>query len=116
MEEESELGMERVISRILRWGVFVSAVLVLVGLALTAVTGDASHPYGLPDLEWIIWGDPFLEPSHVIYLGFMTLISTPMLRIVASILVFIKVHDGAFAAITSLVLLILILGFTMGVG
>ena len=44
MEEESELGMERVISRILRWGVFVSAVLVLVGLALTAVTGDASHP------------------------------------------------------------------------
>lgn len=116
MEEESEPGMEEIASRILRVGVFASAALVLIGLALTAVTGDTSHPYGLPDLHWIVWGDPFLEPSHIIYLGFMTLISTPVLNIVASILVFIKAGDGAFTTIASLVLLILILGFTLGVG
>jgi len=83
---------------------------------LTAITGDTSHPYGLPDLDWIIWGDPFLEPSHVIYLGFMILISTPVLNIIASILMFIKARDGTFAAIASLVLLILIVGFTLGIG
>ena len=116
MEEGSDLGMEDVISRILRLGVLASAALVLFGLALTAVTGDTSHPYGRPDLEWIIWGDPFLEPSHVIFLGFMILISTPMLRIVASILAFFKGRDGVFTTIASLVLLILIVGFTLGIG
>ena len=108
--------MERVTSHILRLGVLASAALILVGLALTAVTGDTSDPYGLPDPDWIFWGDPFLEPSHVIYLGFMTLISIPVLNVVASILVFVRARDGAFAAISSIVLIILILGFTMGAG
>ncbi|TET72005.1 DUF1634 domain-containing protein [Candidatus Bathyarchaeota archaeon] len=116
MEEGSEPGMEAIASRILRLGVFASAALVLIGLALTAVTGDTSNPYGLLDLDWIVWGDPFLEPSHIIYLGFMILILTPVLNIVALISVFIKARDGAFATIASLVLLILILGFTLGVG
>ncbi len=116
MEEGSDLGMEEIASRILRLGVIASAALVLIGLALTAITGDTSHPYGLPDLDWIIWGDPFLAPSHVIYLGFMILISTPVLNIIASILMFIKARDGTFAAIASLVLLILIVGFTLGIG
>jgi len=39
-----------------------------------------------------------------------------VLNIVALISVFIKARDGAFATIASLVLLILILGFTLGVG
>ena len=116
MEEGSEPGMEENASRILRLGVLASAALVLFGLALIAITGDTSHPYGLPDLDWIIWGDPFLAPSHVIYMGFMILISTPVLNIIASILMFIKARDGTFAAIASLVLLILIFGFTLGVG
>jgi len=108
--------MEEIASRILRLGVLASTALVLIGLALTAITGDTSHPYGLPDLDWIIRGDPFLAPSHIIYLGFIILISTPVLNIIASILMFIKARDGAFAAIASLVLLILIFGFTLGVG
>ena len=107
--------MEEIASRILRLGVLASAALVLIGLALTTITGDTSHPYGLPDLDWIIWGEPFLAPSHVIYMGFMILISTPVLNIVASILVFIKGRDGVFTTIASLVLLILILGFILGI-
>jgi uncharacterized membrane protein len=39
-----------------------------------------------------------------------------VLNIIASILMFVKARDGAFVAIASLVLLILIFGFTLGVG
>ena len=38
------------------------------------------------------------------------------LRIAASILMFLKVGDNVFAAITSLVMIILLLSFYLGVG
>ena len=108
--------MEDLVSNILRGGVLMSGVMILFGLTLTIVTGDTSCPNGNMDLDWLIMGDPFFAPSHILFLGFLTLISTPVLRIAASIYVYMKLHDNAFTTITTIVLLVLVVSFTLGIG
>lgn len=108
--------MEMTLSRVLRGGVALSALLLLTGLLLTAYTGDTSHPTGSLDPIWILWGDTFLEPSHLLFLGFLALIATPVLRIIYSVIIFAKKHDLIFTAITSSVLLILLVNFALGIG
>jgi uncharacterized membrane protein len=108
--------MEALVSTILRAGVLISAVLILFGLTLTVVTGDTSYPNGKMDLDWLIRGDPFFVPSHILLLGFLTLIATPVLRIAVSIYIYMKLHDNAFTTITTIVLLVLVVSFTLGIG
>ncbi len=108
--------MEALVSGILRAGVLISATLILFGMALTVVTGDTSCPNGNMDLAWLINGDPFFSPSHILFLGFLVLIATPVLRIVASIYVYAKLHDNAFTTITTIVLFVLVVSFTLGIG
>jgi len=108
--------MEALVSGILRAGVLISATLILFGLALTVVTGDTSCPNGNMDLAWLINGDPFFSPSHILFLGFLVLIATPVLRIGASIYVYTKLHDNAFTTITTIVLFVLVVSFTLGIG
>jgi uncharacterized membrane protein len=108
--------MERVVSYVLRAGVVISSALVVVGLVTLSLTGNTSNPNGVANLRWIIFGDPFLAPSHVLFLGFMILISTPVLRIIASILVYLRTRDVSFVTITVTVLLILAMSFTLGIG
>jgi uncharacterized membrane protein len=68
------------------------------------------------DIDWLIRGDPFFAPSHILFLGFLTLIATPVLRIAASIYVYTKLHDNAFTIITTIVLFVLMVSFTLGIG
>ena len=108
--------MEALVSTILRAGVLMSGALILFGLMLTIVTGDTSYPNGNMDIDWLIRGDPFFAPSHILFLGFLTLIATPVLRIAASIYVYTKLHDNAFTIITTIVLFVLMVSFTLGIG
>jgi uncharacterized membrane protein len=108
--------MEALVSTILRAGVLMSGALILFGLTLTIVTGDTSYPNGNMDIDWLIRGDPFFAPSHILFLGFLTLIATPVLRIAASIYVYTKLHDNAFTIITTIVLFVLMVSFTLGIG
>ena len=107
--------MEAFVTTILRACVLISAALILLGLTLTIVTGDTSFPNGNMDLDWLIMGDPFFAPSHILFLGFLTLIVTPVLRIVASIYVYTNLHDNAFTAITTIVLFVLVVSFALGI-
>jgi len=116
MEADSVRRMEETLSLLLKMGVLLSGTLVLLGLAVMAATGDTSCPYGVLGLRWMLLGDPFLEPSHVIFLGFTTLIATPVIRIIASAAMFYRARDRAFAVITATVLLILVISFVLGVG
>lgn len=116
MGSDSVRGMERTISLVLRVGVIVSFVLVIIGLVLVSITGDTSYPFGVPEFWWFIWGDPFLAPSHILFIGFMVLISTPVLRVIVSILMYLKTRDAMFSAITAAVLMILIMSFMLGIG
>ena len=108
--------MEALVSNILRAGVLMSGALILFGMMLTVVTGDTSCPNGNMDIDWLIRGDPFFAPSHILFLGFLTLIATPVLRIAASIYVYTKLHDNAFTIITTIVLFVLMVSFTLGIG
>lgn len=108
--------MEALVSTILRAGVLMSGGLILFGLMLTIVTGDTSYPNGNMEIDWLIRGDPFFAPSHILFLGFLTLIATPVLRIAASIYVYTKLHDNAFTIITTIVLFVLMVSFTLGIG
>ena len=116
MEADSVRRMEGTLSLLLRAGVLLSGAIVLLGLAIMAATGDTSCSRGVLDLRWMLLGDPFLEPSHVIFLGFITLIATPVIRIAASVTMFYRARDRAFAVITATVLLILVISFVLGVG
>jgi uncharacterized membrane protein len=108
--------LEIMVSRLLRTGVLASGLLMVVGLGLLWATGDASCPAGVMSVSWMLFGDPFLEPSHVLFLGFFILIATPLLRIVASATAHIVERDLVFALLNVSVLLILAVSFVLGVG
>ena len=108
--------MELFISRLMRASVSLSGVIIFIGLILFMVTGNNSGPVDVFELNWIMFGAPFLEPSHVIFLGFMVLVVTPLLRIVASAVVFFVSKDWTFTVITSMVLSVLVLSMILGVG
>ncbi len=109
-------NMELFISRLMRASVSLSGVIIFIGLVLFMVTGDNSCPVDMFELNWMIFGAPFLEPSHVIFLGFMVLVGTPLLRIVASVAVFFVSKDWTFTVITGMVLSVLVLSMLLGVG
>ncbi len=109
-------AMELFVSKLLRGGVLASGVLMVMGLGLLATTGDMSSPYGVPTVEWFIRGSPFLEPSHVLYLGFLALIGTPLVRIMASTYTYYRSGDTSFTLITGVVLVVLVVSMVLGVG
>jgi uncharacterized membrane protein len=90
--------------------------LIFMGMGLFLWTKDNSCPYGIMSLDWILWGNPFLEPSHVIFIGLLILIVTPLIRVFASIIAYIIDRDWTYVIITSTVLVILITGMILGVG
>lgn len=108
--------MEKALSWVLRIGVALSGVLVIVGLTLMFVTKNTSNPFGVMDLEWIIRGNSFFDPSHILFLGYAVLLLTPLLRVAVSILLYLKAHDIPFTAITLIVFVILIISMTIGIG
>lgn len=97
-------------------GVLICAVLIISGLALMSITGDISDQFCVMEPGWIIWGSPFLQPSHVLFLGFAVLIMTPIIRVAVSILIYLKTRDVPFTAITITVLLILLISVIFGIG
>ena len=109
-------AMENFIAQLLRVGVLLCGVLLVAGLGLLWATGDTSCPTGVMSFSWVLRGSPFLEPSHVIYLGFLVLIGTPLLRIVASTIMYFSMRDWVFTTITGVVLVILMASMTLGIG
>jgi uncharacterized membrane protein len=108
--------LELFISNVLRIGVVVSGALIISGLTLYLATGDVCYPNGEATLSWIINGDPFFAPSHILFIGFLTLVATPLLRVAVSVLVYVVERDWIYTAITGFVLTILIIGMVLGLG
>ena len=108
--------LELFISNVLRIGVAVSGVLIIIGLGLFMVSGDNSYPTGEASLHWILYGDPFFAPSHILFLGFITLVATPLLRVAASVIAYIIEKDWIYTAITGFVLVVLVIGMVLGLG
>lgn len=113
---------ELVISNVLRWGVFISAFIMFLGLGdfylqyLTRPSFSAlSHPYP-HDLAALGTGLTRLDPAAIMVLGLLLLLATPVLRVAVSIVAFGLERDWRYVGITALVLFILVMSFLFGKG
>ena len=97
-------------------GVRMSAVLIVLGLAMMIATEDTSNPYGVLELDRRFSGDLTVSPSHVLFLGFTVLVATPILNVASAAFLFFRGRDNSLAVITTFVLLILIVSLTLNVG
>lgn len=111
---------ELIISGVLRGGVLLSAGFIATGViifyasgAWRSPTADRAFPHTVVS-AWV--GALHGEPLAIIALGLLVLLATPVLRVAVSIVAFLLEHDRLYAAITALVLLILIVSFFLGRG
>ncbi|MBS7576324.1 MULTISPECIES: DUF1634 domain-containing protein [unclassified Enterococcus] len=114
--KDEMLDVEKIIGQLLRIGVFISVIIMVIGMILLFATGKSgypanSYPVGLSD---IIDGCLSLKPFALMMLGLFCLILTPVLRVLASIIAFAIEKDYLYVAITILVLLILVVAIFVG--
>ena len=104
------------ISRTLRLGVAISAVITGFGLLLFVLTGDSGYPLErFPTSLSEIFKGLFAFKSYAIMLsGLFVLILTPVLRVGVSIITFLGEKDYLYVIITTTVFVILIIGFFLG--
>jgi uncharacterized membrane protein len=115
------------IARILRYGVVLSSAVVAAGLALMLLAPPPGTPATLQGTLAANFGRPTLNPSvllsgighgdpvSVLQLGMLILIATPIARVAASVLLFLRERDMLYVGITLLVLGMLLLGvFVVG--
>jgi uncharacterized membrane protein len=104
--------MARFISDVLRYGVAISALLGVLGLALLlsgpASVFSAATEHGAPFsahafVEGLFQG----HAVDILLLGFMVLIATPLARVVTSVVMFARVRDRPFTILTLTVLVLL---------
>jgi uncharacterized membrane protein len=113
--------LNSVISGVLKYGVIISTVLLLTGLALVILEKPAGLPTSVEQLISTNYGKPTLDagqllsgaaqgtPIFVIQLGLVVLLATPIVRVLASVIVFAVERDRTYVAITLIVLMILLL-------
>lgn len=93
---ESVERVELAISRLLRVGTAVATLLMGIGLAL------------------ILTGSPTIIGPELITAGLITLVCTPLLRVAAALLIYLRIGDLTYVVISSLVLVIVFIGIFLG--
>ncbi len=120
MASEADLNMEIAISRMLRAGVSVAAIVVLAGAALYlrqahGVAPDYRYFHGIArpaaDFLPVFEGVRRLESRSIIQLGILLLIATPILRVAYCVYGFAAQKDRIYVAISSVVLAVLLYSF-----
>lgn len=112
------------ISTLLRWGVRASLVLVVVGTlisfafdgvssqTLNQLSGEAAtFPLSV---RWLARALESGEGRALIVLGLLLLIATPVLRVLLSLVVFVRQRERVYVLITAVVLMLLLLSFILG--
>lgn len=107
--------LNEVVHSVLILGLAISTVLMLAGVGL-ALFEQRDLPTAVPDIGDVVGRVLALRPSGFLALGLLILIATPILRVVGSIGAFVYERDWRFAAITSLVLGILVISLFLGRG
>ena len=115
------------ISRLLRGGVTISIAIVLSGVLITfwhhptylssrpalgQLTGPAAvFPHTIPA---VLHGAARRQGQAIVMIGLLLLIATPVARVAFSIVVFALQGDRLYVAITTTVLILLIISFVVG--
>ena len=121
---------ERAISRVLRAGVLLSLACLVSGTVLMLLQRDGGFLSDPAALAPLLSGDAGAAPpwQHLVprlmqgrgealaTVGLLVLILTPVVRVAISIRAFVVQHDRVYTAITSLVLLLLLISFALGAG
>ena len=103
--------IERNIGICMRVGVILAAAIMLFGFALLLLNINQFASFDSFTIKEIIFGLSSLNPYSYLSLGIFVLILTPIIRVVASIILFIKEKNVLYSLITTAVLLILVLSF-----
>ncbi|MDA4111803.1 MAG: DUF1634 domain-containing protein [Thaumarchaeota archaeon] len=125
--------MQTVLARTLLYGVVLSTVIIVIGLAAMALSnktgylcdnsGDSLNcllnynPSAIPhgdypnNLVALASGLEQLKPFSIIQLGVLVLLATPVIRVTASLILFSIEKDRSFVLITLFVLLVLLFSF-----
>ncbi len=127
-DKDMDPKIELLVSRLLRGGVALSMVVLLLGIGIMFVhdqPGNLSRHGALPALigreaafphtvtEVIEKFDGFAGQA-VIAAGLLVLIATPVLRVAVSILAFARQRDWTYVALTTFVLMVLLISFLIG--
>lgn len=111
-QKPDETVATRVIGWILQGGVLLSALIIVCGLLLFPLKGEKISFEQLLNilqtLPQVGAGLLSLQPQAVITLGLLLLIATPVVRVMASVIMFALEHDRTYVVITGVVLSILL--------
>lgn len=107
---------ELFISSSLRFGVYLSATVMAIGLVLLFVRGSSGYPLDkFPTSMGALWsGVSQFKSAAIITLGLVLLIATPVFRVAASVVLFLIEKDHLYTAITLMVLAVLLASFLLG--
>ena len=121
--EADDRPIARAVAILLLMGVGLSATVIAVGLALLLLTGQTGYPEPPTPatlrlheeaavfpitLGGVLRGAAAMKPFAVIESGLLLLIATPVLRVAASVVLFIREGDRRYTAITAIVLVLLL--------
>lgn len=129
--ESNAFHVELFIAQLLRWGVFISFVIVALGIGAVMLTGQTGyHQIQLNDVNSVVayrvqpdfpntLGDVFngvlaFKPYAIIALGLLVLIAIPVVRVAVSVIAFAIERDWLYVIITAFVLAMLLLSFAIG--
>jgi uncharacterized membrane protein len=108
------------VSRVLAIGVGVSAALIAAGFVAALVLGWQTSLVGAPassvqatDFGAVWAGLAAVRPIAFVQLGLLVLLATPVLRVATTFLAFLVEGDRTFAALTAVVLAILLAGLVV---
>lgn len=112
---KEQRDLNEIVHGVLIIGLLISTALMLVGVALALIYGR-DLPTAVPDIGEVIRRVIALRPSGFLALGLLALIATPIVRVVGSIGAFLYERDWRYAAITCLVLAVLMVSLLLGRG
>ncbi|EUJ32434.1 hypothetical protein MFLO_06922 [Listeria floridensis FSL S10-1187] len=117
-KNEEMYHVEAIVGGLLRIGVFISAAIIIIGLALYVITGESGYPGTTYPTTFgtIFSGLVSLKPFAIMMFGLLCLILTPVFRVVVSLFTFLKEKDYLYVGITGIVLVILVISFLIGKG
>lgn len=110
--------IELIIGKIMRGGVFGATIVMIIGMILLFVHqsgGYASANTWPTTAHAIVAGMLAFKAFAWLMAGIFLLILTPVLRVIISIYAFFKEGDTLYVIITTIVLIILIISFFIGV-
>lgn len=115
-DNEKLVNTEVFISSSLRFGVYLSAVVIALGLILFFVTGTSGYAEATfpTSVAAVMSGLTQLKPAALISFGLFLLIATPVFRVAASVGLFLLQKDYLYTVMTLFVLVILLMSFAFG--